>query len=252
MEFDARILALAEDPGRPLLERVKFLAIFARNLDEFFQIRVSGLEEQVEAGVSVITPDGMTPLEQLEAVRRRVVELTGPRRGPVEHGAEAGTGEATHPRGGLGSAGRGGPGAPGPPVPREHLPGADAAVGRPRAPLPLHLEPLAEPRRGGAGPADRRAALRAREGAAAAAAVHGAARRRTVRAARNRSSRRTWSSCSRGWIWSRTTCSASRATPTSRWRRTRPRTCWPPSRRSFGGASEAPPHPPGHRRHHDG
>ena len=76
MEFDARILALAEDPGRPLLERVKFLAIFARNLDEFFQIRVSGLEEQVEAGVSVITPDGMTPLEQLEAVRRRVVELT--------------------------------------------------------------------------------------------------------------------------------------------------------------------------------
>jgi polyphosphate kinase len=77
LEFDARILALAEDPGRPLLERVKFLAIFARNLDEFFQIRVSGLEEQVEAGVSVTTPDGMTPVEQLEAVRRRVVELTG-------------------------------------------------------------------------------------------------------------------------------------------------------------------------------
>ena len=76
MEFDARILALGEDPGRPLLERVKFLAIFASNLDEFFQIRVSGLEEQVEAGVSVITPDGMTPVEQLEAVRRRVVELT--------------------------------------------------------------------------------------------------------------------------------------------------------------------------------
>jgi polyphosphate kinase len=76
LEFDARILALAEDPGRPLLERVKFLAIFARNLDEFFQIRVSGLEEQVEAGVSVVTPDGMTPPEQLEAVRRRVVRLT--------------------------------------------------------------------------------------------------------------------------------------------------------------------------------
>ena len=46
------MLALAEDPERPLLERVKFLAIFASNLDEFFQIRVSGLEEQVEAGVT--------------------------------------------------------------------------------------------------------------------------------------------------------------------------------------------------------
>ena len=52
LEFDARVLALAEDPERPLLERVKFLSIFASNLDEFFQIRVSGLVEQVEAGVS--------------------------------------------------------------------------------------------------------------------------------------------------------------------------------------------------------
>ena len=76
LEFDARVLALAEDPERPLLERVKFLSIFASNLDEFFQIRVSGLEEQVEAGVSITTPDGMTPHEQLEAVRRRVVDLS--------------------------------------------------------------------------------------------------------------------------------------------------------------------------------
>jgi len=76
LEFDARVLALAEDPERPLLERVKFLAIFASNLDEFFQIRVSGLEEQVEAGVGAITVDGMSPGEQLEAVRRRVEELS--------------------------------------------------------------------------------------------------------------------------------------------------------------------------------
>ncbi len=76
LEFDARILAMAEDPERPLLERVNFLAIFASNLDEFFQIRVSGLEEQVEAGVTAVTPDGMGPAEQLDAVRRRVVELT--------------------------------------------------------------------------------------------------------------------------------------------------------------------------------
>ena len=72
LEFNARVLALAEDPARPLLERVKFLAIYTQNLDEFFQIRVSGLEEQVEAGVAAVTPDGMTPPEQLEAIRERI------------------------------------------------------------------------------------------------------------------------------------------------------------------------------------
>ena len=72
LEFDARVLALAEDPARPLLERVKFLAIYTQNLDEFFQIRVSGLEEQVEAGVAAVTPDGMTAPEQLEAIRERI------------------------------------------------------------------------------------------------------------------------------------------------------------------------------------
>jgi polyphosphate kinase len=75
LEFDSRVLAIAEDPARPLLERVKFVAIFSQNLDEFFQIRVSGLEEQVEAGVAATTPDGMTPHEQLAAIRERVVAL---------------------------------------------------------------------------------------------------------------------------------------------------------------------------------
>jgi len=75
LEFDARVLALAEDPSRPLLERVKFVAIFSQNLDEFFQIRVSGLEEQVEAGVAATTPDGMSPLEQLAAIRVQVEAL---------------------------------------------------------------------------------------------------------------------------------------------------------------------------------
>ncbi|HVF08262.1 MAG TPA: polyphosphate kinase 1 [Actinomycetota bacterium] len=75
LEFEARVLALAEDPARPLLERVKFAAIYSQNLDEFFQIRVSGLEEQVEAGVAATTPDGMTPHEQLAAIRERVQSL---------------------------------------------------------------------------------------------------------------------------------------------------------------------------------
>jgi polyphosphate kinase len=75
LEFDSRVLALAEDPARPLLERVKFVAIYSQNLDEFFQIRVSGLEEQVEAGVAATTPDGMSPHEQPVAIREGVVAL---------------------------------------------------------------------------------------------------------------------------------------------------------------------------------
>jgi polyphosphate kinase len=75
LEFDARVLALAQDASLPLLERVKFLAIFAANLDEFFQIRVAGLQEQVEAGVAKMSPDGLTPAEQLDGIRLRAQEL---------------------------------------------------------------------------------------------------------------------------------------------------------------------------------
>ena len=75
LDFNARVLALGEDGARPLLERVRFCAIFSRNLDEFFQVRVAALKEQSIAGIGVATPDGMTPNEQLRAIRRRVQEL---------------------------------------------------------------------------------------------------------------------------------------------------------------------------------
>jgi len=75
LEFNARVLALAEDADLPLLERVKFVAIFADNLDEFFQIRVAGLQEQVEAEVVKRTPDGRTPSETLAAIRDRAQDL---------------------------------------------------------------------------------------------------------------------------------------------------------------------------------
>ena len=75
LDFDARVLALAKDPERPLLERVRFLSIFVANLDEFFQVRVSGLLEQREAGIHQATPDGMTPAEQLVGIRARVSAL---------------------------------------------------------------------------------------------------------------------------------------------------------------------------------
>ena len=75
LDFNARVLALAEEPDRPLLERCKFLAIFSSNLDEFFQVRVGGLREQLHAGVTALSPDGMTPTGQLVAIRARVDEL---------------------------------------------------------------------------------------------------------------------------------------------------------------------------------
>jgi polyphosphate kinase len=75
LDFDSRVLALAEDPERPLLERVKFLAISSSNLDEFFQVRVAGLRAQVEAGVGVSSPDGLTPRQQLQAIRAAVLRF---------------------------------------------------------------------------------------------------------------------------------------------------------------------------------
>jgi polyphosphate kinase len=75
LDFNDRVLQLAEDESLPLLERVKFLAIFTTNLDEFFMIRVAGVHDQVDARIDARGPDGLTPGETLEAVARRVAEL---------------------------------------------------------------------------------------------------------------------------------------------------------------------------------
>ena len=73
LQFNLRVLEEAEDKRHPLLERVKFLTIFATNLDEFFMIRVSGLRRQVAGGAGGTTPDGMTPSEQILAINRELV-----------------------------------------------------------------------------------------------------------------------------------------------------------------------------------
>src|SRR6266568_1297143 len=72
LQFNDRVLALAADPETPLLERLWFLSIFATNLDEFFMVRVSGLREQVEAGVATRGSDGWTPTETLEAIGKYI------------------------------------------------------------------------------------------------------------------------------------------------------------------------------------
>src|ERR671935_3181298 len=72
LQFNDRVLALAEDASTPLLERLRFLAIYSNNLDEFFMVRVSGLREQVEAGIATRGSDGLTPMETLEAIHKHV------------------------------------------------------------------------------------------------------------------------------------------------------------------------------------
>ena len=76
LEFNARVLDEARDPQVPLLERLKFLSIFSSNLDEFFMIRVAGVKHQISAGVDEAGPDGMTPSQALEAISKRIHELT--------------------------------------------------------------------------------------------------------------------------------------------------------------------------------
>ncbi|MCC6318324.1 MAG: polyphosphate kinase 1 [Gemmatimonadaceae bacterium] len=75
LEFNARVLHEALDERTPLLERLKFLAIFTSNLDEFYQVRVAGLRRQVAAGVTQVPADGMLPGVQLDAIDERVREL---------------------------------------------------------------------------------------------------------------------------------------------------------------------------------
>jgi polyphosphate kinase len=75
LEFNARVLNEAFDARNPLLERLKFLAIFSTNLDEFYMVRVAGLRRQVAAGMQAPAPDGMSPHDQLAAIHARVTEL---------------------------------------------------------------------------------------------------------------------------------------------------------------------------------
>src|SRR3954470_13724158 len=85
LEFNRRVLHEALDPRTPLLERLKFLGIFSSNLDEFFQVRVAGLKQQLAAGIVERTADGMTPEDQLRAISSTVRELSRQHRHCLMH-----------------------------------------------------------------------------------------------------------------------------------------------------------------------
>src|SRR6202167_4877847 len=75
LAFNRRVLEEAQDEKNPILERVKFLSITASNLDEFFEVRVAGLVQQIEDGYTEAGPDGLTLLEEREVVSRESHEL---------------------------------------------------------------------------------------------------------------------------------------------------------------------------------
>src|SRR5881398_2886693 len=75
LAFNQRVLEEAQDPAQPLIERVKFLTIFSSNLDEFFEIRVAGIKQQIESETSDLGPDGLSPTDTFNNIQRVVREL---------------------------------------------------------------------------------------------------------------------------------------------------------------------------------
>src|SRR5436305_14514941 len=75
LEFNRRVLEEAQDSTQPLIERVKFLCIFSSNLDEFFEIRVAGIKQQIESETSDVGPDGLSPTQTFNQIQRLAHEL---------------------------------------------------------------------------------------------------------------------------------------------------------------------------------
>ena len=182
LEYNARLLACAEDVRRPALDRARFLAIFSRNLDEFFQIRVSGLREQADAGVTGASPDGLSPRQQLDEIRARAQELVARQVRVFEHDVKPLLDAARRPDHRLGRSEEGAATRAPAGVRGADLSGPDPARCRSGAPVPVHQRPLAEPRGRGPRSGERRAPLRARQGPAAPAPLPQALRRPKVRA----------------------------------------------------------------------
>ena len=184
LEFDSRVLHEAEDERTPLLERLKFIAIFASNLDEFYMVRVAGLRRQLSAGVQQAPPDGLMPAEQLALIDERVRALVERCRHCLhdvllpelrEIGVRVLGVHELEPdeRATLDAYFEG-----------QVYPVLTPLAVDPGASLPLHLESLALTRGGVARPGARRRALRAGKGAEEPAALGTDRPTKLVRAAR--------------------------------------------------------------------
>ncbi len=147
LEFNARVLAEAENEAVPLLERLKFHAIVASNLDEFFMVRVAGLKQQLTGEVDEMRPDGMTIIEQLTAISQRVHELVERQSNDLTNNLLPQLARAGHPPRQAGVALARGAGRPRPALQERDLPDPHADRHRPGAPVPPPAQQEPQPRR---------------------------------------------------------------------------------------------------------
>ena len=124
LKYSERVLAQGEDVALPLLERMKFLAIFATNLDEFYMVRVAGLKRRADMGLQVPSPDGLSPREVLGCAGRAHRRARRPARPLLPRRGRAGARCRRHPHPQLGRSRRRGAVSPGPLLPQQDLPGA--------------------------------------------------------------------------------------------------------------------------------
>ncbi len=164
LDFNDRVLQLAEDEQVPLLERVKFCAIYTTNLDEYYMVRVAGLRDQIDAGVENPTQDGRIPSETIALIRERVLEQGGRLTGCFEGRLRPAARRPRHPARERERARRGAPRGAGQALPEGDLPSPHPAGRGSRTAVPLHLQPVAQPRRARARPRQRPDRVRAREG----------------------------------------------------------------------------------------
>ena len=192
LEFHARVLEVATDETLPLLERVKFCAIFSSNLDEFFQVRVAGLLGQVESGLLVRSADGLTPHQALARIRERVLELSAVQSRLWKKDLRPALEAEGIVVGGIEDLSVEGARQAREALPSRDLPRAHAARRRAGPTVPVHLGPvpLARDLRGGSRP--RRGPLRAREDPRGPAAL---LQHRRAAASGSRSSRSSPTSC---------------------------------------------------------
>ena len=106
LDFNERVLELAEDEATPLMEQVKFLAIYSSNLDEFMMVRVAGLHDQVDAGIDARKADGLSPLETIERIAERTRELAAAPVTPLGGAGAPAPRRGGHPGAGCATAAR--------------------------------------------------------------------------------------------------------------------------------------------------